>query len=240
MRSKHVEELLPSYVDGDLPDAEARQVESHLARCGACAAFLDYLRRSDAVVLGWPDMPRRMRPHLARIDGAVLPRIRSRSGRAWILAVGRRARTVQGFGIAASALLVALVALASLLPTGLPGTQTSSKRTAKQQVASIARAFVEDARRSLPATGERVFDPRAAARARSYLASNYPAGLADFRRVWGDSRAPGAVPAAGAVRVDGDRATVLVPAGANTESRIRLRLARMDGLWRITKVEPAP
>jgi anti-sigma factor RsiW len=235
-----VEELLPPYVDGNLTDAETRQVEGHLDGCGACAAFLDYLRRSDAVVLGWPDMPRRMRPQLARIDDAVLPRIRSRSGRPWILAAGRRTRTVPGFGIAVSALLIALVALASLLATRLPGTQTSSEKTTEQQVASISSAFVEDARRSLPAAGERVFDPRAAARARSYLASDYPEGLADFRRVWGDRRAPGPTPAAGTVRADGDSAMVLIPAGANKEVRIRLRLARRDGLWRITKVEPAP
>lgn len=45
MNLSHVQNLLPRYLEDDLPAAEVRAVEAHLAVCRTCRAELAYLER---------------------------------------------------------------------------------------------------------------------------------------------------------------------------------------------------
>ena len=47
---KHVTPWLSAYLDGELPDAQLRQVEDHLAECDECQAELDQMRYLSALL----------------------------------------------------------------------------------------------------------------------------------------------------------------------------------------------
>jgi anti-sigma factor RsiW len=46
------EERLSAYLDGELPEAEARAIEAHLASCERCAADLEALRQLEELTRG--------------------------------------------------------------------------------------------------------------------------------------------------------------------------------------------
>ena len=50
MTCKEIEDLLPGMIDGALPEADKKAIESHLATCAACGKALADLRTSDARV----------------------------------------------------------------------------------------------------------------------------------------------------------------------------------------------
>jgi len=69
MSATHVEELLPEYATGALPDAIAVEVEEHLARCAACAASLRELEEIYAqlpLALPAPPPPPGLRARILR------------------------------------------------------------------------------------------------------------------------------------------------------------------------------
>ena len=47
---KHVTPRLSAYLDGELPDAQLRQVEKHLAECDECQAELEQMRNLSALL----------------------------------------------------------------------------------------------------------------------------------------------------------------------------------------------
>ena len=47
---KHVTSWLNAYLDGELPDAQLRQVEKHLAECDECQAELEQMRNLSALL----------------------------------------------------------------------------------------------------------------------------------------------------------------------------------------------
>jgi anti-sigma factor RsiW len=61
---------LDAYLDGELPDADRRRVEQHLAACGECATELSRLRRLSAMIAGHRT-PALSAAVLARIHDAV-------------------------------------------------------------------------------------------------------------------------------------------------------------------------
>ena len=69
MSATHVEDLLPEYATGALPDAIAVEVEAHLARCAACAASLRELEEIYAqlpLALPAPPPPPGLRARILR------------------------------------------------------------------------------------------------------------------------------------------------------------------------------
>jgi hypothetical protein len=55
--TEHPGDLLSAYLDGELSASEARQVESHLLRCGACNAELDDLGAARRMLRELPPVP---------------------------------------------------------------------------------------------------------------------------------------------------------------------------------------
>ncbi len=133
MSCERVEEMLPPYVDGDLSAEETREVDLHLDSCGECVATLGYLRRADAIVAGWPQTPRHMQPHLARIDEGVLPRIRQRRRLFPLLPRFNRVLPYAGLATFVLVLGAAVLALSMVLP-GLP--LTDAPKSAPNPVVS--------------------------------------------------------------------------------------------------------
>ena len=52
MRCKELETELSSFLDGELADAERREVEGHLAECPACSAIIEEQRQLKLAVRG--------------------------------------------------------------------------------------------------------------------------------------------------------------------------------------------
>ncbi|HUG41611.1 MAG TPA: zf-HC2 domain-containing protein [Longimicrobiales bacterium] len=55
--SEHWTDRISAYVDGDLPEREARRLEEHVARCPSCAAALEELRALVGAAGSLPDVP---------------------------------------------------------------------------------------------------------------------------------------------------------------------------------------
>jgi hypothetical protein len=56
MECERIEELLPSYLEGDLSQAEKALVESHLAGCPDCVALLAVLGRAQQALATIPEL----------------------------------------------------------------------------------------------------------------------------------------------------------------------------------------
>jgi hypothetical protein len=201
MSCEHMEELLPPYVDGNLRADEALEVERHLDDCEGCAAMLGYLRRADAVVASWPQVPRRMQPHLARIDEHVLPRIRRR--RRFPSMLPSAARVLPYMGLAAFVLVIgaAVLALSVMLPQlrlddtnktilgpakrpspAVTPTAPADRQDSRDAPTKLTAAFVEAATRSLWArdASEALEYER---RARSYIGQDYESSIASLEQL---------------------------------------------------------
>jgi anti-sigma factor RsiW len=50
MLTRHVEDLLARYCDGDLPDADRRRVDAHLSTCARCRTALEEIQFSAKLV----------------------------------------------------------------------------------------------------------------------------------------------------------------------------------------------
>jgi ferric-dicitrate binding protein FerR (iron transport regulator) len=50
MLTRHVEDLLARYCDGDLPDADRRRVDAHLSTCARCRTALDEIQFSAKLI----------------------------------------------------------------------------------------------------------------------------------------------------------------------------------------------
>jgi predicted anti-sigma-YlaC factor YlaD len=249
MTCEQLEELLPLYVDGDASEDEERQIEEHLDRCPDCVATLNYLRRADALVGAWPVVPREMQPRLAQIDARVLPRIQRRRSRfSPVRFVG--AASPVGRGAVALVLITALVAMVPILPGlefgGAPGDDRAAQEA---QIRQVAAGFVTAANRTMQPPGTKSQSGASIARARSYLAPRYHAGLADFRRVVNGNgtvlRLGSGRPGTGTDRkalaltmVDGDRAAGYVDVSRlGTLVRVRFGFERVATDWKVARVE---
>ncbi len=56
MTCERIEELLSTYLEGGLSQAEKEMVESHLAGCPDCAALLAVLGRAQKALTGFPEL----------------------------------------------------------------------------------------------------------------------------------------------------------------------------------------
>lgn len=94
-------ELLSAYVDGELDDAEVRDLEAHLPGCSDCRGMLDALRATvaDLALLGEPEMD----PQVSWALRAQIARARRRPGR-----IGQAAMAMSGV----AAVVIAFVAFA--------------------------------------------------------------------------------------------------------------------------------
>ncbi len=252
MTCEQLEELLPLYVDGDASEDEERQIEDHLDRCPDCVATLNYLRRADALVAAWPVVPREMQPRLAQIDAQVLPRIQRRRSRSSPLRLIGAATPI-GRGAVALVLTAALVATASILPglrfdSGAPG---ENRAVQEAQIRQVAAGFVAAANQTMQPQGTKSQSGASIARARSYLAPRYQAGLADFRRVVDGngtvlqlaSRQPGTGTdrkTLALTMVDDDRAAGYVDISRlGSMVRVRFGFERVAADWKVARVEAA-
>ncbi len=126
--------LLDDYVDGGLDPARSRELESHLARCGACREELAALR---AIVTEARTLPRTIAPPRDLFGGiaARLPATRPRSP----------ARLQRPLALLAAALFL-LIAGATLATRYQRGREAPMTAFAREQ-ARYARATAELARR---------------------------------------------------------------------------------------------
>jgi hypothetical protein len=56
MSCERIEELLSSYLDGELSPTEKARVEAHLETCASCGALLAALREADKALAGIPEL----------------------------------------------------------------------------------------------------------------------------------------------------------------------------------------
>lgn len=56
MNCERIEELLSSYLEGELSPAEKSLVESHLATCQGCALLYSAMREAQAALFGFPEV----------------------------------------------------------------------------------------------------------------------------------------------------------------------------------------
>jgi anti-sigma factor RsiW len=102
-------QYLEAYLDGELPDAERRRVEQHIAICAACTRELARLRRLSAAFAGY-------RPTLS---SEALDRIHDAVANTWDLGVIRFARRI-------SAVAAAVVLAGSLYLTFFQAEQATA------------------------------------------------------------------------------------------------------------------
>lgn len=141
--STHVLDLLPLWVEGDLPTGEALQVEAHLSGCETCRAAAEALRSSQAWLKEAPGAPFEAADH-ARFRGEVMASLRQATRK-------RRAFRLR------AALAVAAAALCALL-----GTLRSRGRTADLPAPTVARTGpTSPVLPPQPAQGERTRHPSA-------------------------------------------------------------------------------
>lgn len=252
MTCEQLEDLLPLYVDGDASEVEERQIEEHLDRCPDCVATLNYLRRADALVGAWPVVPREMQPRLAQIDAQVLPRIQRRRSRFSPLRFISAATPI-GRGALALVLTAALVAMVSIVPGLRFGSGAPSENRAEEeaQIRQVAAGFVTAANQTMQPQGTKSQGGASIARARSYLAPRYQAGLADFRRVVdGDGTVLNLGSGRSGTRtdrktlaltmVDDDRAAGYVDISRlGTLVQVRFSFERVAADWKVARVEAA-
>ncbi len=97
MTCRNIEELLPAYLDDDLPPAGRAAIERHLASCAACRLALDEFARLEGSLVSLRDTVPPPRAALLRFD--------ERRGRSRALALGRvllAPPAVAGFALAAA------------------------------------------------------------------------------------------------------------------------------------------
>jgi anti-sigma factor RsiW len=126
-RSKHPEEQLSAYIDGELDDRGRRAVEAHVAACDACSALLDDLRTTKSMVAALPVATPR-RSFTLGAEYAVPPK-----------PVTRRS----AFTFAPAVALTVLVALLFADFTSLPGSTSNEEGDAL--TAASRQAEMEDA-----------------------------------------------------------------------------------------------
>jgi anti-sigma factor RsiW len=56
MTCERIEELLSAYMEGDLSEAERREVGAHLAGCPSCAELLSLLRETRGALAAFPEI----------------------------------------------------------------------------------------------------------------------------------------------------------------------------------------
>lgn len=100
---------LEAYLDGELPEAQRRSVEAHLAICAACARELARLKKLSSALAGY-------RPVLS---AEALERIHEAIGQSWDIGVLRLARRI-------SAVAAAIVLCGSLYLTFFQTEQASA------------------------------------------------------------------------------------------------------------------
>lgn len=105
MRCEEVRDLRIDWLRGRLPADRARELDAHVAGCGACRAELDAERRLDQVLDRVPG--------IAVPDGFALRVLARTVGRVW------RLRAVRWGAAVAAALVVAFLALTARDPNGL-------------------------------------------------------------------------------------------------------------------------
>ena len=75
---EHAREMLPAFVDGELPVGEQVAVESHLRWCSTCAAHVEDLRLiGESIRLAAPTTTRDDQKELATLQSSVLSRVRA-------------------------------------------------------------------------------------------------------------------------------------------------------------------
>ena len=250
MTCEQLEELLPLYVDGDTSDDEERDIEKHLDRCPECVATLNYLRRADALIGAWPVVPSEMQSRLAQIDARVLPQIQRRRSRfSPVRFIG--AATPIGRRAVALVLTAALIATVLTVP-GLRfgnGTPGESRAAQEAQIRQVAAGFVAAANQTMQPQGTKSQSGASIARARSYLAPRYQAGLSDFRRVvdgnatvlrLGSGRSETGTDrkSLALTMVEDDRAAGYVDISRlGSLVRVRFGFERVAANWKVTRVE---
>jgi anti-sigma factor RsiW len=56
MTCERIEELLSAYLEGELSEAEKREVDAHLAGCPSCAELLSLLRETQGALSAFPEI----------------------------------------------------------------------------------------------------------------------------------------------------------------------------------------
>jgi predicted anti-sigma-YlaC factor YlaD len=67
------ENLLPSYVDGDLPDEERRRVDAHVRECASCREALSFYRELEASLVARRDLRPAPQPFAVKIARHLAP-----------------------------------------------------------------------------------------------------------------------------------------------------------------------
>lgn len=143
--SEHDTTRLSDYLDGELPESEAAELEAHLAECRECASTLVELR---AVVEGagrlpqlpperdlWPGIEARLRPRTAAPAGAAADVVPLRRHRRVVMTVPQLA--------AAAVALVLFSAGAVWLTVGGTGVVGSTPTMAAADAAATSVAFTD-------------------------------------------------------------------------------------------------
>jgi hypothetical protein len=122
MTKRHIEDLLPLWIEGDLGEREDAEVREHLASCEACRERAEALRKSQAWLKDAPSAPFTLEERAAfRRD--VMDAIRAEAS-----ATKRRRSWRQPVLLVAAALLVAaLLPLLRRSPSPEPNTQASTR-----------------------------------------------------------------------------------------------------------------
>jgi anti-sigma factor RsiW len=116
MRCDRVRGELNAYVDGQLSEVLANQIERHLSECLSCAARVDRMRRledllNEAAAISAPDA------FAARVLGSARRQMRSRWATPTRSAVTRSLRRLAPLGAAAAAVLSAGFSLGTWMAT---------------------------------------------------------------------------------------------------------------------------
>ncbi len=74
MNCEALENLLPLYVDGELPEEERRRFDIHLRRCASCREALSFYRELETSLAGRRDLRPAPHPFAAKVARSLAPR----------------------------------------------------------------------------------------------------------------------------------------------------------------------